>query len=130
MTKKAKTPEDIRMLKVRTKLLPCKLNDEELLKYGSELGAVIQDVTAEEDQQISLKQDMKARLTSLEAERTALATKITRQEELRNVEVQPAIDFNKGVYREIRVDTGELIFERPVTDEERQEYIQFDEPSC
>lgn len=126
MAKEKKSPETIRKLTIRTKLLPCKLTDEELLKYGGELGAVIQDVTAEEDQQTSLKQDMKARLTSLEAERTALATKITRQEELRNVEVQPAIDFKKGVYQEVRIDTGELIFERPVTDEERQEYLPFE----
>lgn len=114
---------DVKKLKIRTNLLPCKLNNTELLEYGNELGSVIQDIAAEEDRQISLKQELKARLTTLEAQRTALATKITRKEELRDVEIQPSLNFTAGVYREVRLDTSEVIKERPLTDDERQEKL-------
>ncbi len=124
---KAVAIDEIRKLTIRTSLLSCKLSDEELLKYGNDLGVVVQDIKTEEDRQTSLKQDLKARLTSLEADRAVLASKITRKEEFRAVEVQPAINFKEGVYREIRIDTGELLFERPVTEDERQEYLKLDD---
>ena len=110
-------------LKSYVRLMPCKLKDTELLRYGGELGEVIQDIAAEEDNQLGLRQEMKARLAVLEARRTDLATKITRKEELRDVEIQTERDYTAGTYSEIRTDTGEVIKERPLTPEERQEKL-------
>lgn len=116
--------ESIKNLKTITKLLPCKLTDEELLGYGNDLATVIQDMATEEDRQVSLKQELKARLTDLESRRSVLSNKITRKEEVRDVEVEPSLDFDIGAYRETRTDTGEMIFERPINEHEQQEQIE------
>jgi hypothetical protein len=116
-----------KLLKTFSKLLACKLTDEELLRYGGELGSVIQDIAEEEDRQASLKQELKARLAGLEAKRTELATKLVRREELRDVEVQPERNYDANRYYEIRMDTGEIIKERPLSAEERQIGLKIEE---
>ena len=116
----------MKTLKPITKFLPCKLTDQELLDYGAELGSTIQDISAEEARQTSMKTELKARMTALEAKSAELSTKITRQEELRDVKVEPRLDFKAGIYREVRTDTGEVIRERPITDDERQEELEID----
>jgi hypothetical protein len=105
------------------KSLSCELSQEELLEAGSQLASTIQDIAAEEDEQASVKSEMKARLTELEAKRTQLAIKVQRKQEWRTIEVQRELDFEEGMYREIRTDTGDVIFEREITDEERQEKL-------
>lgn len=113
----------IRKLGNTTKLLPCKLVDAELLKYGNDLGETIQDILTEEGRQESLKKEMKATLSALEARRSSLASKITRKEEHRDIDVERVLNFGKDIYQEVRLDTGEIIFTRPVTDDERQEVM-------
>lgn len=119
--------ESIRKLKPYTRLLPCKLTDDEIREYGKDLAKVRQDILTEEARQVSLKQQLKASLTELEARSLALSSKIGRGEEARDVDVEPQLDFKKGVYCEVRTDTGEKISERAVTEEERQESMLFDE---
>ena len=115
------------LLKPYTKLLACKLTDDELLRYGGELGSVIQDIAEEEERQASLKQELKARLAGLEDKRTELATKLVRREELRDVDVQPERNYAAGRYYEIRMDNGEIIKERSLTAEERQIGLQIED---
>jgi hypothetical protein len=115
------------LLKTFSKLLACKLTDDELLRYGGELGSVIQDIAEEEDRQASLKQELKARLAGLEAKRTELATKLVRREELRDVEVQPERNYSASRYYEVRLDTGEVIRERPLSAEERQMGLEIED---
>jgi hypothetical protein len=113
----------IRKLRETTEALPCQLTNDELLAYGNDLGATIQDIAAEEDRQASIKVEMKSRMTKLEAIRTELASKITRREEYRDVKVEVILDFGDDKYKKVRLDTGEVIFERPINDEERQESL-------
>jgi hypothetical protein len=115
--------EEIKVQKKFTKLLPCKLTHDELLQYGNDLGSVIQDMQTEEDKQTSLKTELKARLATLESQKTELATKITRKEELRDIEVESRLNFASGTYQEIRLDTDEIVSERPLLPEEQQENI-------
>lgn len=103
-----------------TKLLPVTLTPEEIQAAGRELGRTVLDMADEEAQQDSMKKEMKARLGVLEAKRSELATKITRGTELREVEVEPQRDYGEAKYFEIRLDTGEVIKERPLSAEERQ----------
>ena len=111
---------NVEYLKPFSKLLPCKLSNEELLERGQQLGAVTQDIADEEARQVSIKQELKARLTELESQRMQLATQITRREEMREVEIVPERDYTLAKYYEIRQDTGEVVKERPLTPEERQ----------
>lgn len=128
--KSEKKRDDLRLLPLRKKMLPCILTAEELQKYGGELAKVVEDIGTEMGRQTSFKQQMKATLSALESNAAALSSKICRQEELRDVDVQPEMNFNKGVYREIRTDTGAVISERPLTEEERQGFLPFDKPKA
>lgn len=123
MGTKKPTKSDIRRLRKFTELLPCQLTDPELLDYGNKLAMANQDIAAEEDRQTGLKQDMKSRLGKLEAERSGLSIKIARKEELREIEVESLLDFKADVYKEIRLDNAEVIKERPITEDERQEHL-------
>ena len=125
MSKKTKG-ESIRRLPPYTRLLPCKLTDDELREYGQDLAKVRQDILTEEARQVSLKQQLKASLTELEARSLRLSSMIARGEEARDVEVEPRLDFRKSEYCEIRADTGERISERLITEEERQEHLNLD----
>lgn len=120
---KKEVPSKIRKLRETTELLPCRLTNEELLVYGNDLGATIQDIAAEVDRQESVKREMKSRMSKLEATRTELASKITRKEEYRDIKVEIILDFEADKYKKIRLDTGEVTFERPINDEERQESL-------
>lgn len=120
-----KTKQDIKNLDIVTQLLECKLTSDELVKYGSELARTIQDIADEEEHQTSLKTELKARLAVLEAKRGELATKIIRGAEPIDVDVQPALDFKADCYRETRMDTGEVVYERKIKDDERQVIIEF-----
>ena len=120
--------ESIRKLKPHTRMLPCKLTDDELREYGQDLAKVRQDILTEEARQVSLKQQLKASLTELEARSLKLSSMIARGEEARDVDVEPQLDFKRGTYCEVRLDTGERIGERAVTAEERQENLLFEKP--
>jgi hypothetical protein len=67
---------------------------------------------------------MKARLTELDAKRTQVSLRISRKSEERSVEVEAIQDFKRGKYFETRLDTGEVIFERPLYDSELQANLE------
>jgi hypothetical protein len=121
MPKKQIPNDKTRSLSTRTRLLPCKLTEPELLNYGQLMAQATQDIENEEGRQTSLKQELKARMTQLQATQSLLATKIARREETREVKVEAFLDLEKEEIYEVRQDTAEEISRRPVTDEERQE---------
>ena len=120
---KGNPSESIRKLDPRTRMLSCKLSKDELLDFGSKLAQVRQDILTEEARQASMKQELKSRLAQLEAQSSEYSSKIARGEEMRDVEVDPRLDFGSDTYYEIRRDTGEKVGERPITDDERQENL-------
>jgi hypothetical protein len=102
------------------RLLPVKLTDDELRARGQDLAAVCDDIGAETDRADSVKQELKARMTGLEARRSQLAALIRRGDELRDVEVLTLAHFASGTATVVRTDTGDVLLSRPLTDTERQ----------
>lgn len=111
---------DIRIEKV-TKNLPCKLTEAELKEFGRKLAVKCEDIAAEESRQKDQKSEMKARLDGMESERSIFALVVRRQEEQRDVEVEELFDYEAGKVIQTRLDTGEEIRVRPMTNEERQQ---------
>ena len=109
------------MNETRTESLPCKLTPEERREAGEALAGVVQDVAAEGDRQTDIKAQMKARLTELEARKAQLAITISRGEEYRDVRVQDTPDYAAGTVHTVRMDTGECIRTRRLSEEERQQ---------
>lgn len=120
------TTDDLRLLPMTTKMLACALTPAELQEYGQELANVIENKATEEVRQENFKKEMKATLSGLDAEIAVLSSKIRQREERRDVQVQPEMDFKKSIYRETRTDTGAIITERPLTEDERQEALPFE----
>lgn len=100
--------------------LPVVLTDEELLTYGQELS---QAHKAHE----SLAEKKKAetqRLTALmkgEANNMSRCANIIATGKINKpVSVKTTKDFRMGTLTEVRQDTGEVLFQRPMTQAERQ----------
>lgn len=104
----------------KTKQLSVQLTDPEILAAAQELAAVMEEVDVLETREAERRQTFKASLAALDGRRRELGRKIARREEVRDVEVEVRVDWRKGLATETRVDTGEVIAERPVTAEERQ----------
>lgn len=120
MPKKA---DKLKLLPVETQMLTCQLTEDEIKEHGKQLAGVLDDISTEQARQNSFKKEMKATIAGLESRSAALSSQIRRGEELRGVQVQPELDFKQGVYRERRTDTNEIIRERAIEDDERQEHL-------
>lgn len=121
--------EHTNTVKTITRSLPCRLTDDELMKAGSDLATVVEDITNEESRQTDQKTQMKAKLTELDARRSQLAIKVRRREEFREVEVEIDFDYQRGMITEIRTDTGEQLNIRRMTDSERQQALPLAKPN-
>jgi hypothetical protein len=122
MAKKKETQMTIN-LKTVTRKLPCKLNDDELRTKGDELAVTCQEIANEQTNAKQIKDQLKMKMSELEARKGQLALTISRREEYRDVEV--VVDFletgdNAGQVRETRKDTSEVMVIRPPMDSERQ----------
>ncbi len=103
-----------------TATLDCELKDHEILAYGRELAQVTSEAGSEESRQASVKKEMSARLAGLEARRTEISAKVNRGRELREVQVEITANYETGMATEVRTDTGEIVRERPLREEEKQ----------
>ena len=120
MPKKA---DKLKLLPVQTQMLTCQLTEDEIRQRGQQLARVLDDISTERARQTSFKTEMKATIAGLESRSAALSSQIRRGEELRDVQVQPELDFGENVYRERRTDTDEIINERAIQEDERQEHL-------
>ena len=112
---------------IRVENLPCKLTEKELRTAGSDLAGVVQDIATEADRHVDIKSQMKARLSELEARKSILAITISRREEYRDVEIEVLSNYDEGIVRRVRMDTGEVLHERPMREDERQSSLPMDE---
>lgn len=110
----------IRLVRTESRFLPVKLDADELRERGDSLAAVIQDLNAEENRQVDVKAQMKARMAELDSKKTQLAIVISRREEHRDVMVDMFHDYDRLVAETVRRDTGETIASRRMTEDERQ----------
>lgn len=103
--------------------LPCRLTDAELLVRADELSQSVQEITAEENRQVDVKAQMKARLTELDSRKTRLAITVGRKEEYRDVVCDCMGDYQAGTVTVYRRDTGEALDTRLMSEEERQKSL-------
>ncbi len=100
--------------------LVCKLTDEEIRDRGFEAGQLdqeVQDLEAEFDEAKKLH---KAEVNSNENRRRLLLREIRTKQTTRPVECEIEPDFLNLQVRTTRLDTGELVHERPMSEDEKQ----------
>jgi len=110
----------IAILSRKTVNLSTPLTDHEKMDRGRALARVIEDHHAEETKQEAMKREMKFTLAGFEAERDRLSAIVSRGEELRSVEVEERANYETDTYSRVRLDTGEVLEERRLRDDERQ----------
>lgn len=102
------------------KYLPVMLTDDERLEKADELAEASQAVDNANANKRYVLSQMQTEIKTAEARREKLAGIVSSKREYREVTVEVQFDFEKGEYREIRTDTGELVTQRSMTDDERQ----------
>jgi hypothetical protein len=109
---------------VRT--LPCHLTDDELLQRADQLSRKLAEVEQLQEQKAASASDFKARIEKADEEVSSLARMVRTKEQERPVECLSRKDFARNMVVETRADTGEVVDERAMSPEERQEAM-FDE---
>lgn len=98
----------------------CSLTDQELVDRARSLAAAGRDIDNEDASQSSIKSQMRSKLKLLHAQRNVLNDVVASSSEYREVSVVESHDYNTGIIKRTRIDTGEIIEEREMVDEERQ----------
>jgi len=107
--KKAKEePIVSKTIRIDIRLLTCKLSQDEKVKLGQELAQVTSQIASEKDRQKAIKAELNAALTSLVSKQTVLASRVTRGEEERNVNVRVEL-HPSGQIVEVREDNSMII---------------------
>lgn len=113
----------VQIITVTTQKLPVVLSPDGIMDAARELASVIQADAVELEDQKTMKEQMKARLSELQARQSRLASVVASGKEYRDVEVEVRFVDAEHV-EEVRKDTGEVIVNRPPRDHERQLFLK------
>lgn len=108
-----------------SEVLDCVLTEDEQRERGQQLAESVKAVSDLERDQKDVKASMKEAMEDAEAERERLALIVRDGKEPRTVPVRLDYDDQRGMVHKTRLDTGELIGTRPMTDEEKQRALPF-----
>ena len=108
--------------------LPVPLTEEELKQRGKDLAKTHQDIGEIERHKKEINDDFKAKISALEASTSSLSRAISNGYEYREVECEWAFFWEKGEKHMVRLDTGETVEIRKISDFERQDRLHLDEP--
>lgn len=103
--------------------LKCALTDEELQKKGAELADAIDEQERAEAELGEVKQQFKSRIDGAICRAAGLASTIRAKSEYRKVKCERIFNFADGKVREYRWDINEMIGERVMTDDDRQQHL-------
>lgn len=96
--------------------LPCTLTKKERLEFADKLGGSAENVEAAR----RAKGVAAKRLKAAEEEYTLLSTIVSSGIEYRDIPVKVMLNFDTGRAQHVRADTGEVLVERSMTEDERQ----------
>lgn len=100
--------------------LRCALTQEELIERGQKLTYHMAEVQAAENDLASFKSQSKSRIDAATAEVRKYQQQVAEQAEWRDVECEDRMDFDSKTVTSIRLDTGEIIGTRRMTEDELQ----------
>lgn len=100
--------------------IPTGLTPDELRERGHALAELCQQIDSAEAEEADRRKGVKEHIAALEEQRTGLAYIIHRGEEDRATDIEESADYAAGKASTVRLDTGEVIRERPLRAEERQ----------
>lgn len=105
-------------------MLECILTDKERLDYSKVLSEKISEGQRLNDNLKSVQTQIKAEIVACEGIINSIADKLNTGKEYRSVECEIKYDFKKKTRKWIRKDTGKIVKEGIIPDEEMQEEIE------
>lgn len=103
--------------------LSCELNEVEWNNRAHELAEAHSFTEATKERKKSVMAELNADLKIAEAKETKLSNIVSTNSERREVTVEVRYDYEVGKVTKTRTDTGEIISEREMTDDERQSQL-------
>jgi hypothetical protein len=100
--------------------LSCELNDVEWENRARELAEAHKDVARQEERKKTVSAGLTNDVKIAKAKESKLADIVATREEQRDVTVEIKYDYELGTVSKTRTDTGEIISDREMTDDERQ----------
>lgn len=100
--------------------LSCELNDVEWNNRARELAEAHKEVSRQEDRKKTVTAGINNDVKIAKAKESKLADIVATREEQREVTVEIKYDYELGTVSKTRTDTGEVISDREMTDDERQ----------
>jgi hypothetical protein len=108
--------------------LPCKLSRDEYEIRAELLAKQLKAITAKEEQAKLQAKKFKDELTSLELEKNKLIEALETHNELRMIECEEVADFDTNRIVVRRLDTGDIVRQRPMDGDERSRLAQGELP--
>ena len=106
--------------------LVCDLNDTEVQNYSNELARLVTEQAEIEAEKKEVMSDFAAKINKAIADCRVLSRKVSTRKEERQTECDYEYDYVRGTVYTIRIDTGVTISSRKLTDDERQERLDFE----
>lgn len=100
--------------------LSCELTDVEWQNRARELAEANQEVVTQEQRKKDINKELTADVATAKSRASKLTTVVSTRREQREVTVQVKYDYELGRVIKTRTDTGEVISDREMTDNERQ----------
>jgi hypothetical protein len=108
--------------------LPVRLTNGEKLQRGNLAAELAHESHVLEEKRKLQNAALKAQIDALQEQMADLFDQLRTGEQVREVEVEQKKDFELGVERIIRLDTGEVVSERALGPEEMQQDLPYDGP--
>jgi len=106
--------------------LKCLLTDEEKQAKAGELAMATTSLEEKEDEKAEVSASFNAAIKELKARCGRVATVVTNGYEYREVECEIEHDYKDGTITTIRRDTMEVVGQRSMTTEEREQGLPFE----
>lgn len=106
--------------------LKCDLTPKEVADRADRAANLLADRDSKEEEMKAHQKHAKGVIETIDAEVRSLSGEVRSRSTYRQVECERRYDWDAGTYREVRLDTGEVLFERPLNANERQ--MEFDPP--
>lgn len=100
--------------------LPCPLTLEELVDRSQRLARLLNELDRMEDEHAETRRDMKDQRERLEASVRDVRRVVAAGKEDREIEVEDRMDYEAGHVVRHRTDTGQEVWRRKMSPEERQ----------
>jgi len=126
----AKKPKQVEETKKKTtnekRNLKCQLTRDELLVAGDELAQKIDDLKKVKADKIAITKDFNAQESALEADIQRQQLLVRNKWEYMSVDCENTLDYASLECRVVRLDTGEIVIQRAMNQEEKEMTLPFD----